>query len=205
MGSGAPLVARSDAVGYTGGQKSALDKVATPGPLLIDQGAPFDAEDDALGRMASFPHARARAHGEARQRHERALRHFSYLSLIEMGPRKTSCSTPFGRACRPSSVTSSRATRQAAPELLFLTVGRGKPPAPPAHFSTYRMSCFFASSCAAALLGSLIHQALPSLTITNACLLLVLASASKKPSLFSLTATWFDFPPLCRSGPCLSP
>ena len=162
----------------------------------------FDADSDALGLAASFPHARARAQREARQRHERGLRHFSYLLLIEMGGRKTSWSTPFGRACRPSSVTSSRGTRQAAPELLFLTVGRGKPPAPPAHFSTCRVSCFFASSCAAALLGSLIHQALPSLTIPNACLLLVLASASKKPSLFSLTATWFDFPPLSRSVFC---
>ena len=85
-------------------------------------------------------------------------------------------------------------------------VAKGEePPAPPAHFSTHRTSCFFARSCAAALIGSLIHRALPSLAIPNACFIPALASASKEPSLLSLTATCFDFPPLFRLGSHLNP
>jgi hypothetical protein len=38
------------------------------------------------------------------------------------------------------------------------------------------------------------------LAISNACFIPVLASASKEPSLLSLTATWFDLPPLFRLG-----
>ena len=66
------------------------------------------------------------------------------------------------------SVASSLGMRQAAPQVAFLTFGRGKPPASPAHFSTHRTSCHAFSSCAAALLGSLIHRALPFLAFSNA-------------------------------------
>ena len=60
----------SESGGYYRFARVALDKVTTPGPLLIDQGPPFDAEDDALGLMASFPHARAGAQQERDERHE---------------------------------------------------------------------------------------------------------------------------------------
>ena len=138
------------------------------GPDLTIQYADFDADSDALGLAASFPHARARAQREARQRHEQGLRHFQ----AEIRPGDAVPEAPEARRHTrerwPSSVISARGTRHTAPELLFLTVGRRKPPASPAHFSTHRPSCPALISCAATLFGSLSHQALLSLAIPNA-------------------------------------
>ena len=88
QGTARHLVGGSEGGGYYRFARVALDKVTTPGPPLISQCASFDAEDDALGLMASFPHARAGAQQERDERHEQGLRHFQAEITKKWVPRR---------------------------------------------------------------------------------------------------------------------
>ena len=76
----------------------------------------------------------------------------SFFSSLASSASLISFSFPFifsdGAFPEPPVARMGRAPCPQARHLAFLTVGRGKPPASPAHFTTHRMSCPAFSSCA---------------------------------------------------------